>query len=138
MLDKMGYNMGMRMIEEFLAKTGVPKCVDFRESVDCLCKVAFKMFVNITPSCSNWSSDGKECSIVLDENPWVENVELPEDCKGLWYSNVLCGIIRGAMEMIHYQVECKFISCQLRGDATTEIKLRLIKVMDEEMPDGDF
>jgi hypothetical protein len=38
----------------------------------------------------------------LDENPLAEFVELPEEAieNGLWFSNVLCGVLRGALEMV--------------------------------------
>jgi hypothetical protein len=40
--------------------------------------------------------------LTLDENPLAEFVELPDEVLegGLWFSNVLCGIIRGALEMV--------------------------------------
>jgi len=39
---------------------------------------------------------------VLDENPLSEMVELPADALegGLWFSQVLCGVVRGALEMV--------------------------------------
>lgn len=37
---------------------------------------------------------------VLDDNPLVDFVELPENCNALKYCNVLCGVIRGALEMV--------------------------------------
>ena len=45
---------------------------------------------------------GSFFSLIFDENPLAEFVELPEDALqgGLWYSNVLCGVIRGALEMV--------------------------------------
>jgi hypothetical protein len=41
-------------------------------------------------------------TLTLDENPLAEFVELPEDAieGGLWFSNVLCGVLRGALEMV--------------------------------------
>ena len=35
-------------------------------------------------------------------NPLAEFVELPEEALegGLWYGNVLCGVLRGALEMV--------------------------------------
>lgn len=38
-LDKMGYNIGMRLIEDFLAKSGVGRCTNFRETADMIAKV---------------------------------------------------------------------------------------------------
>jgi hypothetical protein len=38
-LEKMGYNIGMRLIEDFLAKSGVGRCANFRETADMIAKV---------------------------------------------------------------------------------------------------
>ena len=35
------------------------------------------------------------------------------------------------------QVSAEFVSDVLRGDEATEIRVRLIKTLDEEMPVGD-
>lgn len=45
---------------------------------------------------------GSYFTLTLDENPLAEFVELPEAAieSGLWYSNVLCGVLRGALEMV--------------------------------------
>lgn len=38
-LDKMGYNIGMRLIEDFLAKSNMGRCANFRETADMIAKV---------------------------------------------------------------------------------------------------
>lgn len=38
-LEKMGYNIGIRLIEDFLAKTSLAKCGNFRETADTISKV---------------------------------------------------------------------------------------------------
>lgn len=61
------------------------------------------MFLNISPIVSNWSASGDACSLVFEENPLAEFVELPEDGKAhkeLWYSNIYCGVLRGALAMV--------------------------------------
>jgi hypothetical protein len=37
---------------------------------------------------------------VLTDNPLADFVELPEEYKDLKYCNLLCGVIRGALEMV--------------------------------------
>ena len=62
------------------------------------------MFLGVTTSVANWDADGTKCSLILEDNPLVDFVELPETCQGLYYCNVLCGVIRGALEMIRFQL----------------------------------
>ena len=38
-LEKMGYNIGTRLIEDFLAKSGLGRCSDFREVGEVVSKV---------------------------------------------------------------------------------------------------
>ena len=66
-------------------------------------QVGFKMFLNVTPTITNWTSDNKQFSLTFDENPLADFVELPDDGRAqdeLWFSNILCGILRGALEMV--------------------------------------
>ena len=67
-------------------------------------KVGFKMFLNITPAVTNISADGREFSLVLEENPLAECVELPDQAvlEEFWYSNILCGVLRGSLEMVSF------------------------------------
>lgn len=38
-LDKMGYDIGMRLIEDFLAKSNAGRCATFKETADMISKV---------------------------------------------------------------------------------------------------
>lgn len=139
-LDKMGYNIGLRLIEELLAKTGLPRCQNFRDTAEAVAKVGFKMFMNITPTISNWSVDSKQFSLVFTENPLAEFVELPDkpNARDLWYSNIYAGVIRGALEMVQLQVEAEFVSDAVQDPSLpTEIRVRLVKVLEDEIPPGE-
>ncbi|SPO35445.1 probable BET3 - involved in targeting and fusion of ER to golgi transport vesicles [Pseudozyma flocculosa] len=160
-LEKMGYNIGTRLIEDFLARTNMTRCSDFKEVGEVVSKVGFKMFLNITPNVAHLSSlasggtnagasseanaaaaattaagvmagtaasqAGQEFSLTFDENPLAEFVQLPDDARqgGLWFSNV------------QMQTECYFVSDTLRGDETTELRVRLLRYLDEEAPIAD-
>ena len=134
-LDRMGYNIGMRLIEDFFAKSGVQRCGNLRETAETISKVCcssltaihtattypyaprlrpekigFKMFLNITPTVSNWSADNKSFSLIFDDNPLADFVELPNDGRAqdeLWFSNIFCGILRGALEMVSFYSPCE-------------------------------
>ena len=76
------------------------------------------MFLNITPAIANWTGDNMQFSLIFDENPLADFVELPDDGRAqdeLWYSNILCGILRGALEMVSLPgrlcYSCGLISC---------------------------
>lgn len=58
------------------------------------------MFLGVTASVTNWDTEGTTCSIILEDNPLVDFVELPDNCQGLYYCNILSGVIRGALEMV--------------------------------------
>ena len=38
-LEKMGYNIGTRLIEDFLARSNIGRCADFRETGEVIAKV---------------------------------------------------------------------------------------------------
>lgn len=61
------------------------------------------MYLGITPSVTCNNSSRTEFSLILDKNPLVEFVEeLPAGRSSLCYCNLLCGIIRGALEMVNH------------------------------------
>ncbi|XP_071503903.1 trafficking protein particle complex subunit 3-like [Diadema setosum] len=136
-LDKMGYNIGIRLVEDFLARSGVGRCNDFRETADIIAKSGFRMFLGVTPSISNWSAAGDEFSLLMDTNPLTDFVELPEDHSNLNYSNVLCGVIRGALETVQMDVSVRFVQDTLKGDNQTEIRVKFIKRLEDALPAGE-
>jgi trafficking protein particle complex subunit 3 len=120
-LDRMGYNIGLRLIEDYLAKTNTGQCSSFRETAEMISRVGFKVFLNVTPTVK-WIGEGatgadgvrETFGLLFEENPLADFVELPDDGRAqdeLWYSNILCGVIRGALEMVRRLFRAKSKIC---------------------------
>ncbi|KAL0693099.1 hypothetical protein Bca4012_060279 [Brassica carinata] len=105
--------------------TDLEEMVDFKETADMIAKVGFKMFLGVTASVSSWDADGTCCSIVLEDNPLVDFVELPDTCQGLYYCNV------------SMKTEVTWTRDVLRGDDAYELQVKLLKQVAEEYPYKD-
>ena len=64
-------------------------------------------------------------------------MELPEQLSSLKYSTLMCGVIRGALEMVNVEVECWCVRDAARGDDATELRLKLIAAQPEQYPFKD-
>lgn len=51
-LDKMGYNIGLRLIEDFLAKSGSGRCASFRETAETISKVPWHLRIAASSLCA--------------------------------------------------------------------------------------
>ncbi|OII75749.1 transport protein particle component BET3 [Cryptosporidium andersoni] len=137
-LEKIGYNIGIRLVDEFLAKSGISNCETFRDTAEVVACVGLKMFLGITAETKEWNNQETSCILSLSENPLIDFVELPpcyNSC--LYYSNIICGVIRGALEQLQMQVTCYFKKDVLRGDNNTEIFLELKERLHEEFIDDE-
>ena len=144
----MGFNIGTRIVDEFFAKSPPNRalCRNFRETVEVIARDGFKMFLGIqgevsavpNPQSQQVGQEQTTFSIILRENPLSDFVILPPQYhKQLWYSNLLCGIIRGALEMINIRVTCSFVKDTLSGDQYNEIKVDLKEIIKEKYEDDD-
>lgn len=57
------------------------------------------------PSIVNWSDDGNEFSVLLNDNPLADFVEIPADYRDLLFSNIIAGAVRGTLETVCYPRE---------------------------------
>lgn len=122
-LERLGYNMGIRLVEDFLAKTGSGRCLDLKDTADKI-QTAFRMYLGVQPNVANWSAAGDEFSFILDSNPLTDLVELPDDLKNLRYCNIICGSVRGALEMVQLDVQSWIV--QVRSFAFDEKRCKVV------------
>ena len=142
-LERMGYSIGVRAVEEYLARSrrGGHRCRTLRDAAEAIASGAFPMFLGVTASLRNelGPKDGNqgEITLVFGETPLTQYVELPERWSKLHFANILCGAIRGALEMIQMRVECYFEKDMLQGADTNEIRIILKEILEDEKPPND-
>jgi trafficking protein particle complex subunit 3 len=85
-------------------QSNLTSCRSFHESAEVIGKIAFKMFLGVAARVTDWSEDGTAVSLQLPakDNPLTDFVELPEKYRDLSYSSILCGVLRGALEMVRW------------------------------------
>lgn len=137
-LYKVGYNMGIRLVDEFFAKSNQQPCRDFHETIQVIARVAFKMFLNVEAEVSKSTTDGRTYHVSFKTNPLTDFVELPAGYDQLHYSNVICGAVTGALRMLQIVVECTYVQDKLKGGNEDEIAIKLVEVVNEGYVDEEM
>ncbi|XP_055348628.1 trafficking protein particle complex subunit 3-like [Paramacrobiotus metropolitanus] len=136
-LDKLGYNIGVRLIEDFLAHHNIPRCLDFRQTAERV-QQAFRFYMGVQPFVGNWSPSANEFSLIWEQtSPIGDFVEFPDSCRNLEYSRVLCGAVRGALEMVQIDVKVSIVREFLLGESATELKVHFTKRLEDALPVGE-
>lgn len=144
-LERIGHSIGVRCVDEFLSKADIAglgshvMCSNLRDTAETIAKIGFRMFLGTQAEVGNYSPDQKSFSIYLQENPLATFVELPpgdktsgsDDLRKLKYSNLYCGVIRGALEQVNLKVECSIVRDTLKGDELNEIRVELKEVLSD-------
>ena len=90
------------------------------------------MFLGVSAAIDAWNADFTACTLRLPDNPLSDFVELPPSMSDLRYSNIITGVLRGAMEMVRcavrdsclsritrtHDTRCCLTSCEPRADCT--------------------
>lgn len=125
-LEECGRRIGARLVEEFSVRSGAPRCRTFQQASEAVALVGLRMFLGVGSDVVALKGHQDTFSVVLHDNPLALFVELPEGPirEKLWYSNVLCGVVAGALALVGFQAEVRFVHDKLRGDAKDEIVIR--------------
>ncbi len=77
-MDRMGYNIGCRIVDDFFAKSPTQGlCQDLTDTAKVIGEQAFKMFLGISAEIANFDGENKAFSLILRENPLADFVVLP-------------------------------------------------------------
>ncbi len=61
----MGYNIGVRLIEDFLAKSRQTRCKNMIETAEVI-REAFRQYINISPQITNWNAEQDSFRFTLE------------------------------------------------------------------------
>ena len=95
------------------------------------------MFLGVNAEIQNFDEENKSFSLILPDNPLAEYVILPIQHNKLWYSNVLCGVIRGSLDMLNMKTNVFFRKDNLRGHEINEIRVELKEIVKDRYEDED-
>lgn len=144
-LDRIGFNMGGRLVEELCAKCPIISTVcgsTFREAGESIIKLLFKMYMNANVVIEPMDNDELIVSLPSNDeqlNAITKNVVLPDDARtsSFNYFQLYCGLMRGVLESLYWRTEVGMVNDQLKGDTNTQIRIKLISKLDEERPPND-
>ncbi|KAK2959352.1 putative Trafficking protein particle complex subunit 3 [Blattamonas nauphoetae] len=131
---RMGSFIGKRVCDDVLSHAQVSKCENVKEALQITTKVGFRMMLNIQPTLTT-TPDPKIFVLSFPENPLSSNVEIPTELNDIAYSNIICGVIEGALELLRYEVKADFVKEVVKGDHTNEIRVEHIRDIPEQISD---
>ena len=107
-IESIGYEMGKRLVDDLI--DDFPRGQDLSDQnklIEKLINQIAQYYLGIRGNYNQVSDT--EFHLFFQENPISFYVELPESLSNLCYSNIICGIIRGALEISGFEVTCEFV-----------------------------
>eukprot|EP00768_Dysnectes_brevis_P003546 gnl/Dysnectes_brevis/2526_a3033_1694.p1 GENE.gnl/Dysnectes_brevis/2526_a3033_1694~~gnl/Dysnectes_brevis/2526_a3033_1694.p1 ORF type:complete len:172 (-),score=37.11 gnl/Dysnectes_brevis/2526_a3033_1694:42-557(-) len=103
-LDIMGFNIGTRLVDEYLARSSSRgSCREFKDTAPAVVD-AIQQFLGCEATFDLSTEDSNVYTISIDHNPLERWAVLPSSLHALHYSQLLCGCIRGALHMLSMEV----------------------------------
>lgn len=102
------------------------RCRTFAQATESVALIGLRMFLGITATVTELHDYPDNFSLVLSSNPLTLFVELPEGPmrRHLCYSNIICGVLMGALALVGFQAEVRMVQEKLRGDPVDELVIR--------------
>ena len=70
--------MGKRLIDDFFARAqSIKPCRNFITAMDVITKQAFKIYLGVSATTTQWNEEKTECNIKFTDNPLADFVVLP-------------------------------------------------------------
>ena len=135
-IELIGYDIGKRLIDDLI--DDYPRGLDPSDQNKLMEKLICQLAQYYLGIIGNYSQTGEnEFHLKFTENPISLFVELPESLEGLCYSNIICGIMRGMLEISGFEIKCEFAKDKMKGDDINDLKITLVKLIEERFIDDE-
>jgi hypothetical protein len=135
-IELIGYDIGKRLIDDLI--DDYPRGLDPSDQNKLMEKLICQLAQYYLGIIGNYSQTGEnEFHLKFTENPISLFVELPESLEGLCYSNIICGIMRGMLEISGFEVKCELVKDKMKGDDINDMKIALVKYIEERFIDDE-
>ena len=134
-IELIGYDIGKRLVDDLIDDF---QRVDQSDQNKLMEKLICQLAQHYLGIIGNYNQVGEnEFHLKFNQNPISLYVELPESLEGLCYSNIICGIMRGMLEITGFEVKCEFIKDKMKGDDINDNKITLVKYIEERFIDDE-
>ena len=135
-IELIGYDIGKRLVDDLIDdfQRGLDPS-DQNKLMERLINQLTEYYLGIIGTYNQVSE--KEYHLIFPENPISSYVELPESLEGLCYPNIICGILRGMMEISGFEIQCEFVKDKMKGDDINDLKITLVKLIEERFIDDE-
>lgn len=134
-IESIGYDMGKRLIDDIIDDYQRKLDASSNKLMETLISQVSQYYLGIIGTITQTAE--KEYHLIFPENPISFYVELPESLNELCYSNIICGILRGLLEISGFEVKCEFVKDKMKGDDVNDIKITLVQLIEEKFIDDE-
>ena len=120
-IELIGYDIGKRLIDDLI--DDYPRGLDPSDQNKLMEKLICQLAQYYLGIIGNYSQTG--------ENEF--HLKFTELC----YSNIICGIMRGMLEISGFEVKCELVKDKMKGDDINDMKIALVKYIEERFIDDE-
>ncbi|KAL0231987.1 hypothetical protein PCE1_002983 [Barthelona sp. PCE] len=131
-LLEIGQNMGLRIVDDFLSHIVFERCSSFTETCQILVGSGFMYFFGVSGTILSWNEENSQCVFLLKHNLLNNFVEIPAHLEGLKYNNMLCGVIKGALNAINFKVKVEEVESTVYGANDDVFSISLEELLHDE------
>lgn len=134
-LMKIGVSLGNRITDDIVVHRDPYDIKTFKQAWG-LVVDSFKSYLGVNAQTVDISEN--RVVLRLSDNPITRFVAIPLENEGLIYLNPLLGAIKTMLSMLHFSTEVKLIQDRLKGDQYNDIEIKLIEIMNDTLPPGEY